>query len=542
MTDLSVIPEGKWNEARRRADIVRPLAERNHCPRHLARSAASELGISERQIYTLLRRMREAGGTVTALLPTGPRGGLGQSRLSKLTEEMTANIIQEVYLTRQKRTAALLIREVQGRCRAANMRPPSANTIRRRIKALPLADQAKRGDEQPQTVPVTAATPAVKYPLDFVQMDHTKVDLILVDPTDRLPIGRPYLTVAIDVFSRCIVGFHLSLDAPSATSVGLCLTHAAFDKAQWLEARGIEAAWPVAGKPRRVGVDNGADFHSDAFERGCEQHGISIEWRPPGLPHFGGIIERVIGTLMELVHALPGTTFSNVPERGNYDSDKTACLTLEELERWLTVAITKYYHLRGHEGIDGEAPLRRYEKGLQLLAAAGAMVPMPRDARAFLIDFLPVCRRTLQRDGVTLDHIVYFSNALKPWIQDRNRTNPLILRRDPRDLSRIYVLDPIDNAYLEIPYRTLSRPAITLWEHRLALRRLREHHRQNIDEEALFAAVEEMRQIEHDAARLTRTARRNRTRRPIVTQETPDQPSRKVADDHPRPFEDVKEW
>ena len=43
----------------------------------------------------------------------------------------------------------------------------------------------------------------------------------------------------------------------------------------------------------------------------------------------GGIIERVIGTLMELVHALPGTTFSNPTERGSYDSDRTACLTLD---------------------------------------------------------------------------------------------------------------------------------------------------------------------------------------------------------------------
>ncbi len=67
--------------------------------------------------------------------------------------------------------------------------------------------------------------------MEWLQMDHTLVDLILVDPVDRAPIGRPWITLAIDVFSRCVAGFHLSLEAPSATSVGLCLTQVAGDKA-----------------------------------------------------------------------------------------------------------------------------------------------------------------------------------------------------------------------------------------------------------------------------------------------------------------------
>ncbi len=119
--------------------------------------------------------------------------------------------------------------------------------------------------------------PASRHPLDLVQVDHTPVDLILVDPLDREPVGRPWLTVGIDTYSRCIAGFHVTSEAPSATSVVLCLTHATMDKAPWLALRGVEADWPVAGKPRRVGVDNGSEFHSAAFGRGCAQHGIGIE-------------------------------------------------------------------------------------------------------------------------------------------------------------------------------------------------------------------------------------------------------------------------
>jgi putative transposase len=58
-----------------------------------------------------------------------------------------------------------------------------------------------------------------------VQMDHTKVDVTVVDPITRLPVGRPTLTLAIDVATRMAIGFHLSLDPPSLTAVALCLTH-----------------------------------------------------------------------------------------------------------------------------------------------------------------------------------------------------------------------------------------------------------------------------------------------------------------------------
>lgn len=461
-------------------------------------------------------------------------------------------LVEELYLTPQKPVAAEVVRAIRQQSRQQGLYPPSESTIRRRLNALSLAERGRRGEVHPETRPIDGVTPPAAAPLEWVQIDHTPVDLIIVDPIDRLPIGRPWLTVAIDVFSRCIAGFHLALDAPSATGVGLCLTLVTSDKVPWLRQRGIEAHWPVAGKPHRLGVDNGAEFHSTAFERGCAQHGIAIEWRPPGQPHFGGIVERVIGTLMQLVHALPGTTFSNPIARGGYDSDRTACLTLEDLERWLTVAITQYYHRRPHGGRADETPLHRYEQGLRALAAADKTVPAPRDPHAFLIDFLPVVRRSLQRNGITIDHITYYSPALRAWIQRREPAGPLPIRRDPRDLSRIFVLDPDQNAYLEVPYRMLSRPAIPLWEHKLACQRLRAQRRAAVDEASLFAAIEEMRAIEREAATLTRTARRNRTRRAVgpVTAQAPEAPSVAPTGSAPgridaspvRPFDDIESW
>jgi len=556
MADLSLISDAAWREARRRAEVIRPLAERERRPRHLILAAAAALGLSERQTYTLVRRCLDAGGDLTALLPGRSSGGRAKPRVPTVTEAALHQTVHELYLTRQKPTAARVVREVLGRCGAGKLRSPSPSTIRRRLKALSIADLRHRGEEHPEAKPVHGHAPHGQHPLDLVQVDHTPMDLIVVDPIDREPIGRPWLTVAIDTYSRCIAGLHVTLEAPSATSVGLCLTHVAMDKAPWLALREVEASWPVQGKPRRVGVDNGSEFHSQAFERGCAQHGIAIDWRPPGRPHFGGVIERVIGTLMGLVHDVPGTTFSNVGQRGSYDSDKAACLTLEEVERWLAIAVAKYYHQHPHEGLDGQTPLRRWQEGVAMLLAEGGSIPVPRDPRAYLVDFLPVLRRSLQRDGITIDHLTYFSSALRAWITARDRPGPVLVRRDPRDLSRVFMLNPQDDSYLEVPTRDLSRPAISLWEHRLARRRLRARHRGEVNEAALFAAIEEMHAAERDAARLTRSARRDRVRRsaapgqpaapPPATLAAPASARTGVADvadaAAPSPFDVIEQW
>jgi hypothetical protein len=86
----------------------------------------------------------------------------------------------------------------------------------------------------------------------------------------------------------------------------------------------------VLGLPKSLHMDNAREFKSEAIRRGCDEYGIEKLFRPIAQPHFGGDIERLIGTLMGSVHLLPGTTSSNVAERGDYDSAKSATMTLAE--------------------------------------------------------------------------------------------------------------------------------------------------------------------------------------------------------------------
>ena len=262
----------------------------------------------------------------------------------------------------------------------------------------------------------------------------------------------------------------------------------------------------MAGKPGELYLDNAAEFKSEALRRGCEEHGITLRYRPPGRPHYGGIVERVIGTLMEMVHELPSTTFSNPAQRGSYDSEARAVVTVAELEKWLALAVASY-HGQVH-GTTRQTPQARWAAATAQTAAVTV-----GNETAFLVDFLPVIRRTLTRTGFVIDHVRYFRDALKPWIARRDRLDRFVIRRDPRDISRIWVLNPDGGSYLPVPYRTLSHPAVSVWEHRAAVERLREQGRAQVDEDALFRMVEQMRTITDTAASTTRKARRDAERR-----------------------------
>jgi putative transposase len=126
-----------------------------------------------------------------------------------------------------------------------------------------------------------------------------------------------------------------------------------------------------------------------------------------------------------------------------------------------------------------------------------------------------------------------------------------LIRRDPRDISRIWVLEPEGQHYLEIHYRTLSHPAVTLWEQRQALAKLRQLGREQVDESALFRMIGQMREI-------VTTAQKPRARRgatliaaSIKTSEPPAKPippdvdmADPQADNLPpaKPFDQIEEW
>ena len=544
------LPDEAWALARHRTEIIGPLAALEVVGHEAADAAAQALGLSRRQVYVLICRARQGTGLVTDLTRSRSGGGKGKGRLPESVERIIQELLQKRFLTKQKRSLAAFHREVAQACKAQELRVPARNTVALRIAGLDPLRTARRREGLDASRNLQGAggvPPAVTLPLEQVQIDHTVIDLIVVDERDRQPIGRPYLTISIDVLTRCVVGMVVTLEAPSAVSVGLCLAHTACDKRPWLEMLDVEMDWPMSGKPMLLYLDNAAEFKSEALRRGCEQHGIQLDYRPLGQPHYGGIVERIIGTTMQMIHdELPGTTFSNPGQRGEYLSEKMAALTLRELERWLALAVGTY-HGSVHNGLL-QPPAACWAEAVE---RAGAPVVVTRST-AFLVDFLPIIRRTLTRTGFVIDHIHYYADALKPWIARRERLPAFLIRRDPRDISRIWVLEPEGQHYLEIPYRTLSHPAVTLWEQRQALAKLRQQGREQVDESALFRMIGQMREIVATAQKATRKARRDADRRQhLKASARPDQPvppevdvADLQADNLPlaKPFDQIEEW
>jgi putative transposase len=495
MIDSAIIQDSIWVEARSRAAILaRTLPDVPADRRLSVAEAARELGVDRSTVFRWRARF-EPDRRLSALLPRR-RGRLkGHCQVDPRVEELLETQITTFYLRPERPS----IRELEGRirseCDRIGLPQPNWRTIKLRIKRLDARKAMMRREGAAAARAVF--TPVVEEyhsagPLDVVQIDHTIVDLVVVDEVTRAPIGRPVLTLAIDIHTRVVTGFYLALNHPSILRAGVCVAQSVFEKGTWLAERGIDLAWPVAGLPRAVHVDNAGEFHSSAFTRTLEDFGVEVIYRPIARPHFGGHIERLIGTAMGAVHVLRGTTFSSVKDRGSYPAEARATMTLRELERWLALEILGKYHHRVHSALQ-RPPLAVWAE----LSVANT-ARMPKDRMEFLTGLLPYEMRLPRRDGFRLFNIRYWSDALVTLLGRHEQK--LMVRYDPRDLSRVWVRRP-DGRHVEARYKNLGREPISLWEHSHAMERLRSQGRKEVSEEILFRAIREQRRIEDEALR-----------------------------------------
>lgn len=498
------IDEALWDEACRRADAIRGFLRRNPGRTTAGNVAAlaAELGLSQATAYRLVKLFR-AGGTVLSLVDRKRGRPEGHRALGEKREEIIRATISAHYLKQTRPTVSQLVRDVQTNCISAGLKPPHRRTIVARLEDIDLQKRARRRGEQ-KIVKATTPVPGLfgaSRPLEVVQMDHTKADVFVVDEETRQPLGRPWLTLAMDVCSRMVTGFYLTMEVPSRLSTSLCLLHSVFDKSAWLREREVTEPWPVAGLPDTVHVDNGSDFRSRAFKRGCEDAGMAIEWRPPSEPRFGGHIERLIGTQMGRLHLLPGTTFSNEQELGEYNPKRHAALTLRELERYIALDIVGSYHQSIHSSL-GRPPIavwREHEGEIPLR--------LPQDRLRFWLTFLPEQERTLRPTGIHLFGLRYWSAALSADVGRSDRR--LLVKYDPRDLARIFVRRPSGN-FVEARYADVTLPSITLHEALTARRTLLAKGRREVDTRAIVRTALAQRELVDAATRKTAAARRGK--------------------------------
>lgn len=520
--DLSDIADEDWRIAERRFAAIKPLLDTTMPTRSDVESRAAESGVDRATLYRWIKRYK-AYGSVQSLIPKKRGWKSGNNRIPVQAEDVVGEVIRSFYLTPQRPTAQKAVTEVLRRCHERGIEAPSPGTIRSRINRISEKERLRgRGFKERaknKFLPAAGSFPNADFPLAVIQIDHTPADIILVDDVYRKPIGRPWITLAMDVNTRVVAGYYLSFDPPSETSVAMCVAQAILPKEEWLLLHKVDAEWPVWGFPKTIHTDNGADFRSNNFLQSCLTHGIHLEFRPVKQPRYGGHIERLLGTLLKEIHDLPGTTFSSVKEKEGYDPEKNATMTKSEFEEWLVTLICKVYHRRLHASL-GMSPLKKWENGIFGSAdVQGIGIPQrPADRLTVLLDFLPAFRRTVQTFGVTIDGLSYYAEALRPWIgatdpQNQTKKREFVFRRDPRDISLIWFYDPSLKQYFKIPFADQALPAMSIWEFLQAKNRLKKEGARSVDVHQILRAITELRSKVEEAQEKTKKARRQAQRR-----------------------------
>ncbi len=264
-----------WQTATLREEIIREALVGPGPAKPRIRAAAESLKVSTRTIQRLVARYKSSAQT-TSLVPhqSGPRKL--RRRLGAVRERLINESIEKRYLVRPKTPMEETYREVVRRCRRAHLPVPARNSVIKRIRALDARLVARRRMGPKASEGIALSTPgtlAATRALELVQIDHTLADVIIVDSHQRRSIGRPWLSLAIDVATRSVLGFHAGLEAPSALAVALCIEHAVLPKVKPRDAS-AELLWEQFGLPQHIHVDNGPEFHGEALTRGCREYGI----------------------------------------------------------------------------------------------------------------------------------------------------------------------------------------------------------------------------------------------------------------------------
>ncbi|HEV7352715.1 MAG TPA: Mu transposase C-terminal domain-containing protein [Brevundimonas sp.] len=466
---LAYVPlsEERWSTLEQRARVLGAVAKLRPHSRQRSRAtlqAAAMLGASPASVY---RWLKAYDGQIDDLIGSPS----GRPRAPRLSPEVRALIDDGLrrYFTKQPRlTLAETVRRIGADCEARGLAPPSRKAVQARLNLL---DQRKVARARGQLVAaeslsIRSGAFDVRTPMAVWQIDHTLMDIMLVSARDRINIGRPWLTLIIDVATRMVAGYHLSLDAPSSHSVASALLNAVSPKELLLSNLGLEGDWPIHGLPDALHSDNAKEFsEAVAYRRGCANYGIDLQLRDLGAPHQGGHIERLIGTMMGRTHFLPGTTYSNPKAREQYDSAGKAPLTIAELERWFANEVLEY-HGRPHSML-GCSPLDAW----RTMCREQNLVPRaPRDPGQFYISFLPSKTARLQRQGIQFKTLEYASADLAEL--RRYGAESVEFRFDPGDLSAVFV-QARSGAWAPVPLRHAGAPRVTLCEVQAELQRRR---------------------------------------------------------------------
>lgn len=465
---LSEYPPRHREEAQRKLEIVLKFLLEQRTKQD-AKKAAEAIGCSLSTFSRTIERFILSGGQVSSLIPRVGQFGKRNARLDPEREEIIREAIQTEYLTSQKIRLGRLVRIAQDRCEERSLPKPSRETITDRVRGIPPKDAvkaregAKAAREMFRLNKGRMSHPG--GPLHEIQIDHTQIDIFVVLPNGERV--RPWLTLAIDVYTRMIVGFYLSLEKPSAYSVGMCLYRVLTPREDWLLEYGVTSSWPCYGRPREIGSDNGNDFRGYSLKRIALNHNLNWTFRELQNTERGSYIESMMGTVALELEVYRGAAFGSLTRRKDYPSEAMATFTFREVEKIFLHFFIEIYHNSPHRGLNQASPLGRWKEYQETRSDRPNEPPMFQASEELRYSLWPSIERGISKDGVSWEKIDYSDDVLEDWVRRENPNHPEgkhIFHYNPCAVRTIRWKHPISGLYLPISARDTGAVDCTQWE------------------------------------------------------------------------------
>lgn len=451
---------------------LRPEIERLHTSYLLSRSEASAQGKNalSGEPFIALRcpspstvkrwnqRAREASNNPLALLPRNLKRPRRSSQLSvRQLQAIDAGI--NAFLTDTKRTMSTAYKHVEvfmdelnasARVQGfAEEKCPSIKSFRRACKRLDyfhtkanrLGVNKALGLDTPHNGGLVS-----NYPGEAIELDEVDLDLMVLMENQRLSealgldvddlpkTNRLWVSVAIDRYSRCVLGLKIGI-SPTPEMAIATVKMVLQDKTEIAQRSGCRESWSARTTPDLIITDSGSAYISHAFKSSLSNLGCAHSLAPIKRPQMRAIVERFFRTLNnQLLDDLEGKTFSNPQERGDYNSEQRASLLLPELERLLVRYCVDIYNLAPHSGLSGATPKQTFEEGLKKYGITPELAP--REIRGV---FGTRMKRKLSDGGLRLFNLSYQSRELME-IYHQNGPCELELAVDQDDLGAITVI------------------------------------------------------------------------------------------------------
>jgi putative transposase len=399
--------------------------------------AASQSDVSKRTLSRWLKQFREAeikyGCGYVGLLPRTQARGNRTAKAPTAASELLNTFIVEQFETSTQAPAASVYRAYQRACSQQGIPPLSRCTFYARLQQRPLHEQTSKRfgsiaayRHQPWYWELTYSTPRHgDRPLGIVHIDHTQLDLELRSATTGRLLGRPWLTLMVDAYSRRILAIYLTFDPPSYRSCMMA----------------IRICVQRFGRfPQAIVVDGGKEFHSVYFDTLLARYHCTKKTRPGAKPRFGSVIERLFGTTnTQLIFNLLGNTQATKQVREitpSVDPKQNALWTLGDLYTYLVEYAYVIYDQNEHPALS-MSPVSAYEQGeintgerLHRRIAYDedfilATHPSPRSRQALI----------QPGKGIKLNYLYYWSDAFRHPEVERTRVS---VRYDPFDVGVAY--------------------------------------------------------------------------------------------------------